>query len=97
MSLSREEILKISELAHIKLAEDEIETFRGQMSSVLAYVGQLSEVDVEGIEPAAHITGVSNVLRDDAVLAADPATRAALLDEAPAREGDLIKVKAVFK
>ncbi len=97
MSLSREEILKISELAHIKLAEDEIETFRDQMSSVLEYVGQLGGVDVKGIEPAAHISGVSNVLRDDAVLPADPALRTALLEEAPAREGDLVKVKAVFK
>ena len=97
MSLSREEILKISELAHIKLADDEIETFRGQMSSVLDYVGQLSDVDVKGIEPAAHISGVSNVLRDDVVLPADPAVREALLAEAPDREGDLIKVKAVFK
>jgi len=96
MSLSREEILKISELAHIKLADDEIEKFRDQMSSVLEYVGQLSNVDVKGIEPAAHITGVSNVLRDDVVMPTDPATRQALLDEAPDREGDLIKVKAVF-
>ena len=97
MSLSREEILKISELAHIRLAEDEVEKFRDQMSSVLDYVGQLSDVDVQGIEPAAHISGVSNVLRDDVVMPADPATRAALLDEAQEREGDLIKVKAVFK
>jgi len=97
MSLSREEILKISELAHIGLAEDEIEKFRDQMSSVLEYVGHLSEVDVKGVEPAAHISGVSNVLRDDVVKDCDPAVREALLDAAPAREGDLIKVKAVFK
>ena len=97
MSLSREEILKVSELAHIKLAEDEIETFRDQMSSVLEYVGQLSSVDVKGIEPAAHISGVSNVLRADKVMPTDGATREALLAEAPEREGDLIKVKAVFK
>ena len=97
MSLSREEILKISELAHIKLADDEIEKFRDQMSSVLEYVGQLANVDVKGIEPAAHISGVSNVLRDDVVMSTDPATRKALLEEAPALEGDLIKVKAVFK
>ena len=97
MSLSREEILKISELAHIALTEDEIETFRHQMSSVLEYVDRLGSVDVKGIEPAAHITGVSNVLREDAVMATDPAVRQALLDAAPAREGDLIKVKAVFK
>ena len=96
MSLSREEILKIAQLAHLKLGEDELETFRLQLSSVLEYVGQLSKVDVNGIEPAAHITGVSNVLRADEVRPTPGAVREALLDAAPAREGDLVKVKAVF-
>lgn len=97
MSLTRQEILKVSELAHIKLADDEIDKFRDQMSSVLDYVGQLSEVDVKGIEPAAHISGVSNVLRNDEVLSKDPATRKILIEAAPEHEGDLIKVKSVFK
>lgn len=97
MSLSREEILKISELAHLKLAEEEIETFRSQLSSVLEYVDRLSAVDVKGVEPAAHISGVTNVLRDDTVMKTPPEVRKALLDAAPAREGDLIKVKPVFK
>ncbi len=96
MSLSRQEILKIAELAHLKLAEDEIEKFRAQLSGVLDYVGQLTDADVKGIEPAAHITGVSNVLRDDVVHPTPAAVRDALLEAAPAREGDLVKVKAVF-
>ena len=97
MSLSKDDILHIAELAHLRLAEDEIETFRVQLSSVLDYVGQLSNVDVSGLEPAAHITGVSNVLRPDEVRTTEPEIRKALLDAAPEREGDLIKVKAVFQ
>lgn len=97
MSLSKDDILHIAELAHLRLAEDEIEKFRGQLSSVLEYVGQLSKVDVAGLEPAAHITGVSNVLRNDEVRLTEPAVRQALLEAAPEREGDLIKVKAVFQ
>lgn len=97
MALTREEIMKIAGLAHLRLAEDEIETFREQLSSVLEYVGQLSEVDVQGVEPAAHITGVSNVLRRDEAVAISAADREALLEEAPEHEGDLIKVKAVFQ
>lgn len=97
MSLSREEILKIAALAHLKLTDDEMEKFQKQLSSVLDYVSQLSEADVKGIEPAAHITGVSNVLRTDEVRTTPEAVRDALLDAAPAREGDLVKVKAVFQ
>ena len=96
MSLSREQILKVAQLAHLKLTEEELETFQVQISSVLDYVVQLSKVDVKGIEPAAHITGVSNVLRPDEVRPTPPAVREALLKAAPAREGDLVKVKAVF-
>ena len=96
MSLSREQILKVAQLAHLKLTEEELETFQVQISSVLDYVGQLSKVDVRGIEPAAHITGVSNVLRADEVRPTPADVRQALLEAAPAREGDLVKVKAVF-
>jgi aspartyl-tRNA(Asn)/glutamyl-tRNA(Gln) amidotransferase subunit C len=97
MSLTKEHILRIAELAHLRLAEDEIDKFGEQLSSVLDYVGQLSQVDVTGLEPAAHITGVSNVLRRDEVLTTEPSIRKALLDAAPEREGDLIKVKPVFQ
>jgi len=96
MSLTKEDVLRIAELAHLRLAEEEIGKFREQLSSVLEYVGQLSRVDVDGIEPAAHITGVSNVLRRDEVRPSEPSVRQALLEAAPEREGDLIKVKSVF-
>ncbi len=97
MALERKDVEHIAALAHLGLEESEIETFRDQLSSVLDYVGQLSEVDTRGVEPTAHITGVSNVLREDAVKDCDPSTREALLKAAPAREGDYIKVKAVFQ
>ncbi len=96
MSLSREDILKIANLAHLKVEEDEIEPLRSKLSSVLEYVGQLSEVDVRGVEPVAHIAGVSNVLREDSAVPAERAVREALLNAAPQREGNLVKVKAVF-
>lgn len=96
MTLTKEEILKISELAHVRLAEDEIDAFREKLSSVLEYVGMLSKLDLHDVEPAGHITGVTNVLRPDEVHATPSEIRRALLDAAPAREGDLIKVKPVF-
>jgi aspartyl-tRNA(Asn)/glutamyl-tRNA(Gln) amidotransferase subunit C len=97
MTLTKDEILKIGELAHLQLSDDEIEKFREQLSSVLDYVGKLSKLDLRDIEPAAHITGVTNVLRDDVVRTTEPEIRKSLLDAAPAREGDLIKVKPVFQ
>jgi len=97
MKLTKEDVLRIAELAHLRLGEEEIGKFGEQLSSVLEYVEQLSRVDVAGVEPAAHITGVSNVLRRDEVHPSPPAVRQALLEAAPEREGDLIKVKPVFQ
>jgi aspartyl-tRNA(Asn)/glutamyl-tRNA(Gln) amidotransferase subunit C len=97
MSLSKQDIQHIAELAHLRLTEEETAKFGEQLSSILEYVGQLSKVDVSGLEPAAHITGVSNVLRRDEVRPTPSEVRQTLLEAAPAREGDLIKVKAVFK
>ena len=97
MELEAKDVEHIAALSHLKLDEDEKETFRQQLSSVLDYVGRLSQVDTRGIEPTAHITGVVNVLRDDVVRDCDPETRETLLKAAPAMEGGHVKVKAVFK
>lgn len=97
MAFGREDVERIARLAHLAVPEEELESFRRQLSSILDYVGQLGEVDLRGVEPTAHVTGVSNVLREDVVRTTPAEVRRALLDAAPAREGDLIKVKAVFK
>ena len=96
MHLERKDIEHIAELAHLGLSEEEKETFRGQLSSILEYVGKLSTAGVKDVEPTAHITGVTNVLRADEVKDRDPAVREALLKAAPRREGDYIKVNNVF-
>jgi aspartyl-tRNA(Asn)/glutamyl-tRNA(Gln) amidotransferase subunit C len=96
MALSREEVLKIAKLAHIEVTESELAAFQDKISSVLEYVGQLQELDLKGVEPTAHVSGVTNVLRTDEVKSCDPETRERLLNAMPAREGDYLKVKAIF-
>lgn len=97
MDLSREDVERIAELAHLKLSESELETMKASLSSVLEYVNRLKEADTEGVEPTAHITGVENVLREDVVANCDSETRDAVLEGFPDKEGDQLKVKPVFK
>ena len=97
MELERKDVERIASLAHIDVAEEEFEAFRRQLSSIIEYVGKLTEVDTRATEPTAHVTGVANVLREDEVKPADPKVREALLASAPTREGDYVKVKAVFQ
>jgi aspartyl-tRNA(Asn)/glutamyl-tRNA(Gln) amidotransferase subunit C len=59
-------------------------------------VGQLSQVDTEGVEPMAHVLPVSDVVRSDVVESVSAAEHDGILANFPAREGDLLKVPSVF-
>ena len=57
----------VAHLARLKLTEDEIKTFQGQLDQILEQVEMLAELDVEGVEPTAHAMPVQNVFRKDEV------------------------------
>jgi len=63
--ISKEEVKHIAGLARIGMNEKEIEKFSKDLSSILDFVEQLKEVDVAGVEPTAHITGLENKYRED--------------------------------
>jgi aspartyl-tRNA(Asn)/glutamyl-tRNA(Gln) amidotransferase subunit C len=65
-----------------------------QLSSIVDYVGQLQQVNTDGVEPLAHPLPVHNVFRDDEPRPSLP-TDAALAN-APARQGDFYAVPAVL-
>ncbi|MEA3249673.1 MAG: Asp-tRNA(Asn)/Glu-tRNA(Gln) amidotransferase subunit GatC [Patescibacteria group bacterium] len=96
MSLTSEEVEKIAGLARLELADDEKESFRENISSVLEYVGKLSKVDVEDTEPMSHSVPVLNVLREDEAVPCAKGVRDQVVDSFPESEDDMLKVKAVF-
>ncbi len=57
----------VAHLARLKLTEDEIKTFQGQLDQILEQVNALAELDVDGVEPMAHAMPVQNVFRKDEV------------------------------
>ncbi|MDR3559325.1 MAG: Asp-tRNA(Asn)/Glu-tRNA(Gln) amidotransferase subunit GatC [Candidatus Pacebacteria bacterium] len=63
--LSKDEVKHIAALARVGLSEVDIEKFQKDLSGILDFVEQLKEVDVDGVEPAAHITGLTNRTRED--------------------------------
>lgn len=94
--LSVEAVQRIAKLARIELSEEEKEKYAKELSAVLGYIEQLSEVDTESIPVTDQVTGLVNIVRDDVVEACDEKTRNKILDAFPVREGDYIKVKAVL-
>ena len=67
MSVDAETVRRIADLARIAVAEDEIAPLRGELNAILAFVEQLSEVDVAGVEPMTSVTPIEMKRRPDLV------------------------------
>jgi aspartyl-tRNA(Asn)/glutamyl-tRNA(Gln) amidotransferase subunit C len=94
-SLSREDVLRIAELARLELTADEVELFTRQLAHILDYVEQIRALDTTGVAPTSHAVQ-RPVERPDAPHPSLP--RDAALANAPeaARETGLFKVPRVF-
>jgi aspartyl-tRNA(Asn)/glutamyl-tRNA(Gln) amidotransferase subunit C len=55
MKITREDVTRVAELAHLELSEAEFDTFSRQLDSILTYVEKLNELDTDGVEPMAQV------------------------------------------
>lgn len=93
--LTREDILKLAQLARLDLSDAEVKEYSTELTAILDYVEQLSSVDVEGLEPTHQVTGLTNVTREDEVKDYGY-TPADLLKGVPEVKDSQIKVKRVM-
>ena len=63
--ITREKVLQIAKLARLKLSEQEIENFTGQLGSILGFAEQLNQLDTQGVEPTCFMVPPHDPLRDD--------------------------------
>lgn len=94
MALTLDDVKKVAKLARLEMSEADLAKMQQQLSAILDYVGQLSELNTDGVEPLAHPLPVANVFRDDVpgvCLTPDEA-----LANAPNRLADFFGVPAVF-
>lgn len=97
MHLTKQEIEHVAKLARLELTEEEINKYGEQLSAVLSYIDQLSEVDTAGVEPTAQVTGLENVWREDEVEVWDETQTRNALELAPELEDGQIKVKRILE
>ena len=71
MSLDKETVKNIANLARIKVPEDKLDHLAGELSSILDWVEQLNSVDTEGVEPLASVVDVTLPQREDKVTDGD--------------------------
>ena len=95
MAIDVATVRKVAHLARIAVNDDEIEHLKGELNAILAFVEQLREVDVTGVEPMTSVTPMIMKKRTDVVT--DGGDPEAILKNARAREGDYFVVPKVVE
>ncbi len=95
MSVDAATVRRIAHLSRIAVADSEVEHLRGELNSILAFVEQLSEVDVEGVAPMTSVTPMLMKKREDKVTDGDIVTD--ILRNAPVSEGNYFVVPKVVE
>ena len=95
MSVDAETVRRIARLARIAVAEDEVEHLKGELNAMLAFVEQLQEVDVAGVEPMTSVTPMAMKMRVDEVT--DGGDAEAVLANAPLSEDGFYMVPKVIE
>lgn len=92
--ISKDEVKHIAGLARIGMGDEELEKYAKDLSSILDWVEQLEEVNVAGVEPTAHITGLENVAREDK--ARDFPDKDKIINLFPEKKDNFDKVRSVL-
>jgi aspartyl-tRNA(Asn)/glutamyl-tRNA(Gln) amidotransferase subunit C len=105
MKISREDVLRVAELAYLELTPEEIETYQGQLDGILTYIEKLNELDLSSVEPMAQglfkqpeAAGAADAhpeLREDVLCPADVSS--AILAQAPDAAAPFFRVPKVIE
>ena len=95
MSVDSATVRRIAHLARIAMKDDEVEHLQGELNAILAFVEQLSEVDVSGVEPMTSVTPMTMKKREDKVTDGEIAD--SIVKNAPAREDHFFLVPKVVE
>jgi len=88
-------VKRVGRLARIAVSEGEVTHLGGELNAILAFVEELTALDVSGVEPMTSVTPMRMAMRPDVVN--DGGDVEAVLRNAPAREGDFYVVPKVVE
>jgi aspartyl-tRNA(Asn)/glutamyl-tRNA(Gln) amidotransferase subunit C len=99
VKITREDVVRVAELAYLDLSEDELEKYRRQIDEILDYIGKLNELDTSGVEPMAQVLAddqsADTTLREDLVVPSAVADD--VLRQAPDPEPPYFRVPKVIE
>jgi aspartyl-tRNA(Asn)/glutamyl-tRNA(Gln) amidotransferase subunit C len=98
--VTAEDVERVAELAHLKLAPEETPAMLRDLNAILEYVAELSELDTTGVVPLAQVSELNNAA-GESVLRADQVRpsldRATVLSQAPVTDQVFFKVPKVIE
>jgi aspartyl-tRNA(Asn)/glutamyl-tRNA(Gln) amidotransferase subunit C len=92
--LTRADVEHVAFLARLRLTDEELDRFEGQLNHILDQYAKLSELDTSTIPPTAQTIELENILRDDVATPSLPVE--AVLGNAPTTEGDFVVVPPIL-
>ena len=95
MSISKEEVKHIAKLSRLSFNDEQLEKTAVELSAIVDFANELSNVDVAGVMPTAHILDIKNVFRKDVVKPSFD--REKILQNAPTKEAGCISVPKVVE
>ena len=93
MSLSEHDVRHVAMLARLALTDSEVEAMRDDLNSILGHIDEIQHLDLEGVEPMAHAIAVTNVTREDVVVA--PLSQDEAISNAPQAENGAFVIPAI--
>lgn len=94
MRISRDDVVRVAELARLDLDDDEVETFTAQLGDILDHAARVDALDTSGVAPTAHPVPLANVLRADEV--GPTLERDSVLSQAPEAENGYFRVPRIL-
>ncbi|WMT85345.1 Asp-tRNA(Asn)/Glu-tRNA(Gln) amidotransferase subunit GatC [Pelagibacterium sp. 26DY04] len=95
MSVDADTVRRIGRLARIRITEEEVAAYEGELNAILGFVEQLGEVDVDGVEPMTSVTPMQLRRRDDKVTEGGYAEK--IVANAPISEDNFFMVPKVVE
>ena len=87
MALSDSDVRHVARLARLGLHDDEVETMRAELETILAHVSAIAELDLSGVPVTSHPLDLVNVLADDVPAPCATHEEALLNAPDPAQDG----------
>ncbi len=88
--IGEDDVRYVAKLARLRLDPDEVARMAAELAKILAHIGKMSELDMTGVPPTAHVLDVVNVTRPDKPRPS--LSRADALRNAPAVSDDCFRV-----